>query len=151
MWGNNDACNGEINKLYVDCNIDGHHEDTKSSKGNEIYNTFTPKKRKERVRKISRFMENMFETGYLLPDYGLGCTAHITLGVVDGCAMVKSRDDLREIVFAELDQRPKSEYTFDNEMIRMYHENLWVVYFRDSLYVPSMFCGSFYSQRADAS
>ena len=83
----------------------------------------------------------------MLPDFGLGCTAHITLGVVDGCSLVKSRDDLREIVFAELDERPQSEYMFGNEMIRRYHGDFWVVYLRESLYVPSMFGGTFYAQK----
>ena len=57
-------CNGEVNKLYTECNLDGGGGGGGTNGvngGDEAYNMFTPKKMNERVRKISRFMEGMLE------------------------------------------------------------------------------------------
>ena len=151
LWGNNDACNGEINELYKGCNFDNNsipgHELGKSYDGGIWRTQFSPEKLNERVNQIYSFIQNI-KGDYLLPDFGVGCTAHITLGVVDGFNPVISGDNLKAIISLELEEKPKVEYSFPNEMVRCYGDNLWTMYFKEIRKVPAMFCGTYFAEKS---
>lgn len=135
LWGDNDAQNGENNKLYEACQL--CDLDETSNCANE---------KNSNVSKIYSFIQNMGD--YLLPDFGVGCTAHITLGIVNGFQPVTSKLHLQKIITAEMNERPRYQYMFPNEMIRCYgYDNFWVMYFKESIVIPAMFCGTYYSYR----
>lgn len=72
-----------------------------------------------------------------------GKRAHITLATSAGVRPVNAGIDLLEIVQAEELQDEVDCFEIDQDKLKHYHENFWVVYLKDALSVESIFTGHY--------
>ena len=89
------------------------------------------------------FFNNNFPEHYISPNFSVGSTAHLTVGVTNNNKPVKAKDDLVYILLQELNRAPNLSFEFQDHMLRCYDHNYWVMYLSKPITVKALFCGAY--------
>lgn len=89
------------------------------------------------------FFKSEFPEHYIPPNFSVGSTAHLTVGVTNNNKPVKAKDDLVYILLQELNRAPTLSFQFPDYMLRCYDHNYWVIYLNEPIMVQTLFCGTY--------
>lgn len=130
-WGRDDSMDGDKNAFCVEPKDDV-----------DLIGAFQRLDVGDVAGKISRFIQNM-DGRFRRPNFGVGCTAHITIGVTGNTKPVVAKNNLKQIVLLELNDKPRAEWKLETCLLRCYGDENWVVYFKKPFIVAGMFTGVF--------
>ncbi|XP_002167368.3 2',3'-cyclic-nucleotide 3'-phosphodiesterase isoform X1 [Hydra vulgaris] len=107
----------------IDCKGNTIQVDSRDIKYNKTIDTF----------------KEYISSDIIVPDFGIGCTAYISLGIKNGMLPEQSRNDLMFLLDAELNSMPHLELKLNSGLLRCYKRDLWVVYLNNLNCFDTMF------------
>lgn len=128
LWGRNDSASGERNDISF--------ESTHTVNRNTL-------KLLEDLTLQASTPTDVLPNVYTKPNHGIGCTAHITLGVASGLRPVAAKDDLFQLVHLELHTNCLEEHQLGNILLRQYPKNVWTAFLKRPKHVPAIFCAHY--------
>ena len=144
LWSRDDAFDGKKPKLPLESIFAfGKAALEKKQKSYEpLFVKLDVNKDDNNVFKFSFFSSN-FPEHYISPNFSVGSTAHLTVGVTDNNKPVKAKDDLVYILLQELNRAPNLSFEFQDHLLRCYDHNYWVIYLNEPIIVKALFCGTY--------